>query len=126
MASDEEPVGYRRPPKHSQFKPGQSGNPRGRKPGAKGAAQILAGILNEKVFVVVNGRRRSITMLEAVTKQLVNKAGSGDAQASKQLFSLITGYGEQLFDNGTRLNEADSAAMEHMVARIIRLRGGDL
>lgn len=126
MSNDDEPVGYRRPPKHSQFKPGQSGNPHGRKPGTKGAAQVLASILNEKVTVVVKGRRRKITMLEAVTKQLVNKAGGGDAQSSKLLFGLITGFGDQLFENGKIVSQADSAAMDQMVARIIKLRGGDL
>ena len=120
---DDNDVGYRRPPKHSQFKPGQSGNPRGRKPGAKTATQVLAGILGQKVKVTENGKRRSISMLEVATKQLVNKAAGGDNQASKLLFSMIAGVGDQLFENGAVVSKADEAAIALVIARFASLQG---
>ena len=42
-------VGYRRPPPASRFKPGQSGNPKGRQRGAKNFATELADELQEKI-----------------------------------------------------------------------------
>jgi hypothetical protein len=45
-------VGYGRPPPHSRFKKGQSGNPWGRPPGAKNLKTVLNEALNERVIVV--------------------------------------------------------------------------
>ena len=35
MSDDDDPVGYKTPPKNTQFQPGQSGNPKGRPKGTK-------------------------------------------------------------------------------------------
>ena len=45
-------VGYGKPPRHSRFEPGQSGNPRGRPPGSKNLSSLLKKALDEPVIVV--------------------------------------------------------------------------
>ena len=40
-------VGYRRPPRHSRFQPGQSGNPRGRPRGVKSLSVIVRKIVGQ-------------------------------------------------------------------------------
>ena len=75
------PVGYGRPPRHSQFAKGTSGNPKGRPKGSKNFGLVLEDELNTKIFINENGKRKSITKREAVAKQIVNKAASGDAKA---------------------------------------------
>jgi hypothetical protein len=67
-------VGYGRPPLHSQFKPGQSGNPRGRPKGARSTQKILHDELHQKIKVVEGGRRVSMTKLEYLIRKLVNGA----------------------------------------------------
>jgi Family of unknown function (DUF5681) len=62
---------YRKPPIHTRFKKGQSGNPRGRP--AKNLAVLLSAARNEKVTVTENGKRRQVTKREAMIAQLVNK-----------------------------------------------------
>ena len=57
-------VGYKKPPLHSRFKKGQSGNPRGRPRGAKNFSSVLNDALNQPVFVTENGRRRKISKRE--------------------------------------------------------------
>jgi hypothetical protein len=89
MASDHDGVGYCRPPKHSRFQPGQSGNPKGRPKGAKSLAAIIRAALNQRVYVVENGRRHAVTKLEAITTQLVNKATSADLSATKLLLAMF-------------------------------------
>ncbi len=81
-------VGYRKPPVHTRFAPGRSGTPQGRPKGARNMASALEHELRSKVVITENGRRRSITKLEAAVKQLVNKAASGDPRSLQFLFTL--------------------------------------
>jgi Family of unknown function (DUF5681) len=74
-------VGYGRPPKHAQFPKGRSGNPNGRPKGSRNFGLVIENELNTKIPINENGKRKSITKREAVAKQLVNKAASGDAKA---------------------------------------------
>jgi hypothetical protein len=82
-------VGYKKPPRNTRFRKGQSGNPQGRPKGAFRFAGILQRALNEPVAVVEQGERRSISKLEAVVKQLVNKAAGGDLRAVTLVTQLI-------------------------------------
>ena len=84
-----ERVGYARPPMRTRFRPGQSGNPRGRPKGARNLSTVVAAALSERVAVNENGRRRRITKLEAAVKQLVNRAASGEARATQLLLALV-------------------------------------
>src|ERR1700731_4047231 len=63
-------VGPGRPPLHSRFRKGQSGNPGGRS--AKSLPVLLADALNETVVMTIDGRRRTITKREAIVAQMVN------------------------------------------------------
>jgi Family of unknown function (DUF5681) len=54
-------VGYRRPPRNRQFKPGQSGNPTGRPKGAKNFATALAEELDAPITATENGKRKTIS-----------------------------------------------------------------
>jgi hypothetical protein len=52
-------VGYGKPPRHSRFVKGQSGNPRGRPPGAKNMKTLLTKALNLLVFCASHARARA-------------------------------------------------------------------
>ncbi len=87
--SGEYRTGYRHPPLASWFRPGTSGNPRGRPKGARNLANVLAATLAERVVIVENGRRKRITKLEAAVKQLVNRAAFGETRSTSLLLALI-------------------------------------
>jgi Family of unknown function (DUF5681) len=89
-----DPVGYRRPPKHAQFKPGQSGNPRGRPAGVKSLSDIVRKIVGQKVTITENGRMRRISRLEAILLRAAGEASRGDARALRLLVQLTERYGE--------------------------------
>lgn len=78
-------VGYCKPPQHSQFKKGQSGNRKGRPKGSKDFVTTFMKVANERITVTQNGRTRTITKFEATIIQLTNKAASGDMRAIREL-----------------------------------------
>jgi len=80
-------VGRGKPPVHSRFKKGQSGNPRGPRP--KNLPALLVDALNEKVVVTIDGERKEITKREAVATQLVNKSTGADLRATKMLIDTL-------------------------------------
>ena len=81
--------GYRHPPEKSRFKTEQSGNPHGRPKGALNMATILERTLREPVIIVENGKRITVTKLEAALKQVVNQAASGKLKAVQLLATLV-------------------------------------
>jgi hypothetical protein len=77
-------IGYGKPPRQSQFKKGQSGNPHGRprkKPAPTDLNSLLRDELAEHVEITVGERRMKITKSEAMIKLLVNRASKGDSKA---------------------------------------------
>ena len=81
-------VGYRKPPLHTRFKKGESGNVRGRPKGARNLAGVLERELNSLVTINENGQRKTITKFEAVIKLLVNQTLKPDLRALQQLLAL--------------------------------------
>ena len=86
---DDYQVGYGKPPRHTQFAKGQSGNPRGRPSGSKNLATLVSEALNEMVIVTEDGGRRKITKREAIFKQLVNRSAKADWRAIKILLDIL-------------------------------------
>jgi hypothetical protein len=82
-------VGYGRPPQHTRFVKGQSGNPRGRRAGSKNLATLLARELDQQVQVSEDGRRRKVAKRQVMLMQLVNKAIAGDLRATKMVHELL-------------------------------------
>ena len=81
-------VGYRRPPQHTRFQRGSSGNPKGRPRVLKNLSAVFETALNERVSVNDNGKRKKITMFEAITKQAVRKAAGGDHRTLRLVFDM--------------------------------------
>jgi uncharacterized protein DUF5681 len=82
-------VGYGKPPRRTRFKQGQSGNVRGRPRGSKNLVTVMLKELSERVTISENGRRRKITMREAIIKQVINKAVAGNPRLIQILFNQI-------------------------------------
>ena len=116
-------VGPGRPPLHTRFKKGRSGNPGGRS--AKSLPALLADALNETVFVTIDGRRRKITKREAIVTQMVNKSTSADLRATKMLIDMMKDVEQKSGavsppPEPDRLAEADKEVMQQFVARLRR------
>lgn len=84
-------VGYGKPPKQAQFKKGQSGNPNGRPKAAKmrkPVGTVVRRLLSEEVKVLVNGKKRKMTKLEAAVETLFAMVRKGNLGAIKLLINL--------------------------------------
>ena len=116
-------VGPGRPPLHTRFKKGQSGNPGGRS--TKSLAALLADALNETVVVTIDGRRRKITKREAIVTQMVDKSASADLRATKMLIDMMKDVEHKAGDAAPppepcRPAAADKEVVQDFVARLRR------
>jgi len=119
-------VGYGKPPRHTQFKKGQSGNPRGRPSGSKNLKTLLSEALNEPVIVTENGRHRKITKREAIVRQVVDCSATPDLRAVKIVFDLlrdIEGQSEPASPETSAFTAADEEVIEQVKARLVRKKG---
>ena len=117
---DDYAVGYGKPPKHSRFQPGQSGNPKGRPKGSLNLAMALNRALREKVPIIEHGRPRLITKLDAAVKGLVNRAVKGDAKAMQQMLGLSPLVGMEEPGPSTSLEAQDAAILSDLLKRLDR------
>jgi len=112
-------IGYGKPPRDSQFGKGHSGNPRGRPRGSKNLSTLLDSALNERVIVSENGKRKRISKREAILKQLVNKAGSGDPKSIHMLLTEIRLVeGRQPLAEPMLLDETDREVIRQLFERL--------
>jgi hypothetical protein len=82
-------IGYCKPPKHTRFKPGQSGNPRGRPEATKSAGAALNNALEAKVKLHGYGKERGVSSLDAYCIRVVTDAIQGKASAQRLLLALM-------------------------------------
>lgn len=81
-------VGFKKPPKHSQFKKGQSGNPKGRPKGTKNLKTDLLEELSEKILIKELGKSKSVSKQRALIKAQISRALKSD-KASATLFNVM-------------------------------------
>jgi Family of unknown function (DUF5681) len=118
-------VGPGRPPREYQFKPGQSGNPKGAKPKPPllpDLKRLFEQALSEKVTLRQGEKERTLTMAEAGIKQLVAQFAKGDRHARRDVFAYAEMLGIDLItSHRTAIEEAlasnHQAILEAYVAR---------
>ncbi len=117
-------VGYGKPPKEHQFKPGQSGNVGGRKKSKKSGAADISKILDAPVRVTIGGKVREMDSFEAGLRKIAKRAIDGHLPSSLKFIKICeeygalkpppaaTGGGVILLPNGMSLDEWFARAAE--------------
>src|SRR5262249_32672718 len=111
-------VGYGRPPEHSRFQPGQSGNPAGRPRGVRNIRTDVQRTLVMPIMVKEGARPRKVSTQEAVLLVLREQALKGDARARERLLALAERYSSTVAEPSTQaLPAADAEILAAYVAR---------
>jgi Family of unknown function (DUF5681) len=115
-------VGFARPPMHTQFRPGRSGNPRGRPKGRASLQDIVKDVLFAKMEVRVGERSQKLASVSALMRTAMNRALKGDHKFLMAVIAFIRLSG--LSDMGSTLaTEADNGADEAILADFLQRQG---
>jgi len=114
--SNDYEVGYGKPPQHTQFRAGQSGNPAGRRKGVRNLATDVKRILKVPVKVKENGRSRKISTQEGALMVLREKALKGDARSLDRLLEYATRFNNDAGEIGLSPCPEDQAILAAYVA----------
>src|SRR5258705_13374984 len=87
-------IGYCSPPVHSQFKPGQSGNPGGRARASQNLKTLFNKVLDEEISLREGADVKRITKAEAIVRGVVVGALKGDSRNTAILFRLAEQVGQ--------------------------------
>ena len=109
---DQYEVGYAKPPKDSQWKPGQSGNPNGRPKKIKDVDKLTDRELSQTLRITESGQEVTLTKRELIIKRLVNNAIKGNSGAIKTVLSLMS---NQQSITGFEPDAADRRAFEQLI-----------
>ncbi len=85
-------VGYKNPPKHAQFKKGQSGNPNGRRKGSLGVGPLTRKVFGEYIKIKVDGATAHVSAIEAILMRIKAGALKGEPKPTKLALELYVRY----------------------------------
>jgi hypothetical protein len=117
---DEYKVGYGRPPKHSRFAPGRSGNSAGRRKAVRNLMTDVVRTLKVPINVKEGGRSRKISTQEGALLLLREKALKGDARALDRLLDLASRFNNEPSETkpSQALSSEDAAILDAYAAEI--------
>ncbi len=119
-------VGYKRPPKHTRFQPGQSGNAAGRRKHVRNFKTDLMEELREMIVIRENGRERKISKQRAFIKALVTAAIKSDVRAINAVVACTRNFGASVEDETpTAVDTEDLDILEAFVTRERKRRDPD-
>lgn len=122
-------VGYKKPPVEHQFKPGRSGNPKGRTKGTKNLKTDLEEELKERIPIKEAGKAKKVSKQRAMVKALMAKAVGGDTKAVNIVMGMISKLmiGEDMDEAKLEdLTATDEAILDELGAMISNFGGGSV
>ena len=118
-------VGYKRPPTHSRFKAGQSGNPKGRARGTVNLKTDLEQELAERIPIREGDRNLRVSKQRALLKAMLAKALKGDTRAASIVLQLVakTVEAEKESKEGSEaVSDDEMTIVEEFIARRMTCR----
>ncbi len=113
-------VGRGKPPRASQFKKGQSGNPGGRKKGSRNFKTIVLEVLDSEIELTEGGRKRKVPLIKAILLRQAQDALRGQPRAMDSLLDRYERHADHEVEQTEELPEEDLLLLEQ--ARGSRIR----
>ncbi len=125
--SDDDEVGYGKPPRATQFMKGQSGNPKGRPKGTRNLKSDLLDELQERVHIREGTSRTQVSKQRAIIKRLIAKSINGDTRSMNIVLNLMLRVLEPYFedDPGEPLDEQEREILETLQVRLAQRLGAN-
>jgi hypothetical protein len=108
-------VGRGKPPRSSQFKPGQSGNPGGRKKGSRNFRTIVLDVLDSEIELTEGGRTRRVPMIEALMLRQVQEGLRGHLRAIDSLLDRYERHADPEVEQADESPEEDLALLKQAI-----------
>lgn len=118
---DDYEVGYKKPPAHTRFKAGQSGNPKGRKKGSVNLPEAFRKELNKKIKIREGDQELEVRKIDALAKSIINGALKSNRHSVTDVLKVIERHFSAAVDDGPQttadLLEEDKKLFEMIAAR---------
>jgi hypothetical protein len=117
-------VGYRKPPIHSRFKSGRSGNPKGRPQGQRNFSTDVEDVLKRMVVITRDGKQQKVSTQMAGLLRLVQQALGGNIRALERLLDLAGAHNREPPPKGDIVQE-DAEIIDSFLKRSTREAAAD-
>jgi hypothetical protein len=111
-------IGYGKPPRNTRFKPGQSGNPKGRPKGLRNFATDLKAALSMPVELSRGDKRKKVSAQEAMLARLVQQALKGDYRAIALAANLAKALGVEVQPTAGGTSKEDEQLIQLFLQRV--------
>ena len=114
MTTNTYEIGYGKPPQHTRYQKGKSGNPKGR-PKKKNVTffGVADQVANKKVKIYEDGHPRKVNLIEALVKRMFADAVKGDMRALRLIVDIYT-KGGKLGKNMVEFKEMGTVTYQRM------------
>ena len=122
-------VGYKKPPKSGQIKPGERRNPNGRPKGSKNFNTILRQLMEKPMTMIIDGNKLKVSGREAIAYRVFQKAVSGDPRCIDILrsiesdFELQSAQKQSDAERAKKLSRTDEAILADYKKSILKQKG---